>query len=119
MLLALGLILLDLYLSLGRAGLFRMARNATLSLGAGLLIVTQLQAATTGQPASAPQAPVPPAALAIRLAHIQTGNADTDEAVQQGLEGLTHFLNQRSTTHLDSPVGVVPGQDDLAFYPLL
>lgn len=116
MLLALGLLLLDLCLSLGRSGLFRLSRRAILSLGGGLLIgglqTFSLHAADTDQT-------VPPAALATRLAHIQTGDATTDDAVQQGLEGLTAFLNQRSTTHLDRPVGVVPGQDDLAFYPLL
>ncbi len=115
-LLALGLLLLDLCLSLGRSGLFRFSRRAALCLVAGLLTgglqASPLHAADTNQA-------VPAAALATRLAHIQTGDATTDDAVQQGLEGLTAFLNQRSTTHLDSPVGVVPGQDDLAFYPLL
>lgn len=118
MLAALGLILLDLCLSLARFGLFRFPRRAAPVLMLGLLGTAPLQAATTDQTALAPQT-VPPAALAIRLAHIQTGDSATDDAVQQGLKGLTRFLNQRSTTHLDSPVGVVPGQDDLAFYPLL
>ncbi|MBA5727589.1 DUF4159 domain-containing protein [Bombella mellum] len=118
MLPALGLLLLDLLLSLARSGLFRFSRSAALCLGIGLLGIQPLQAATTDQTAPASQS-VPPAALAIRLAHVQTGDSATDDAVQQGLEGLTRFLNQRSTTHLDSPVGVVPGQDDLAFYPLL
>lgn len=118
MLAALGLILLDLCLSLARFGLFRFSRRAALILGLSLLGTAPLQAATTDPAAPSPQT-VPPAALAIRLAHIQTGDSATDDAVQQGLEGLTRFLNQRSTTHLDSPVGIIPGQDDLAFYPLL
>lgn len=118
MLLAIGFLLLDMLLSLARAGILRLPRRGGTILTIGLsLLIASLSPISYAAPPT--EQNVPPAALAIRLAHIQTGDAATDDAVQQGLEGLTRFLNQRSTTHLDSPVGVVPGRDDLAFYPLL
>ncbi|TPW34974.1 DUF4159 domain-containing protein [Oecophyllibacter saccharovorans] len=61
----------------------------------------------------------PPGALETRLAAIKTGDPEIDRASLEGLEGLTRFLNQRSTAHLGSPVSVDADQAELGFYPLL
>lgn len=106
------LLLADLVCSLARQGALSFIRLTVL---AGFLAAT---GSMTGAAEASP-APPPPAALEIRLAHILTGDAPTDEAAQQGLEGLTRFVNHRSTAHLGAPVGVTAGRDDLAFYPLI
>ena len=59
------------------------------------------------------------AALATRLAYVQTGNAEVDEVSRLGLAGLSDFVNRRTAAALADPVGVVPGRDDLSFFPLL
>ena len=59
------------------------------------------------------------AALATRLAYVQTGQAEIDEISRQGLAGLSDFVNRRTAAALADPVGVVPGRDDLSLFPLL
>ena len=59
------------------------------------------------------------AALATRLAFVQTGHAEVDDISRQGLAGLSDFVNRRTAAALADPVGVVPGRDDLSFFPLL
>ncbi|QNT77288.1 DUF4159 domain-containing protein [Entomobacter blattae] len=63
--------------------------------------------------------PVPPAALETRLAYLLTGDPETDTTSEQGLIGLSHYVNSRTSATLGHPDGVVPEKDDLAFYPLL
>ncbi len=58
-------------------------------------------------------------ALATRLAAIVTGNDATDRLAQSGLAGLSTFVNRRTAASLAPPDAVVPGRDDLSFYPLL
>ena len=58
-------------------------------------------------------------ALATRLAHIVTGDAEVDGIARAGLAGLSNYVNQRTAAALASPDAVTPGQDDLSFYPLL
>ena len=36
-----------------------------------------------------------------------------------GLEGLSDYVNRRTAATLAEPAAVMPGQDDLSFYPLL
>jgi len=59
------------------------------------------------------------AALATRLAFVQTGNAEVDEISRQGLIGLSDFVNRRTAAALADPVAVTPGRDDLSFFPLI
>ncbi len=59
------------------------------------------------------------AALATRLAYVVTGNAEVDEISRAGLVGLSDFVNRRTAAALADPHGVVPGRDDLSFFPLL
>ncbi|WP_367160393.1 DUF4159 domain-containing protein [Kozakia baliensis] len=112
---ALLLLLIDLLFSLRLRGLLgRLAMIALLILPLGAH-------AQTDEPAAAPPPPpgVPGAALETRLAYVITGHDDVDTASREGLLGLSHYASDRSSAQLGQPDGVRPGQDDLAFYPLL
>ncbi|MCX8132390.1 MAG: DUF4159 domain-containing protein [Roseococcus sp.] len=102
---ALLLLALDLLASLRLRGLLGAARVAAalLVLGAALPAAAQ-----EGQHA-----------LVTRLAYVITGDAQTDETMRAGLIGLSDFVNRRTAANLAEPVGVVPGRDDLSFFPLL
>lgn len=54
-----------------------------------------------------------------RLAYVVTGNADVDSIVKAGMSGLTQFLAQRTALEAGDPVGIDPGRDELAFFPLI
>ncbi len=83
-------------------------------------------------PQSAPQAGQQPAqqppplrkenyeaALVTRLAYVITGDSEIDSTSRAGLLGLSQALASRSALEPGDPVGVDPGRDELAFYPLL
>jgi hypothetical protein len=99
---AVGLLALDLLLSLWLRGLLR--------LGAAIVAVLLLAA-----PARAEDLP----ALATRLAYVVTGDAQVDGVSRAGLLGLSAYVNRRTAASLADPSAIVPGQDDLSFYPLL
>lgn len=99
---ALLLLLADLLIALRLRGLLR---PALVALALGLL--------------AHPVAAQPAAALTTRLAWVQTGDAQVDEIARMGLAGLSAQVNERTAAVLGEPVGVVPGRDELAFYPLL
>ena len=103
---ALALLAVDLLLSLWIRGLLRPATAAV------LLALAALPA----------QAQVPPAdepALETHLGYIMTNDAAVDGISKSGLAGLSTYVNRRTAAVLAEPVAVVPGQDDLSFYPLL
>jgi hypothetical protein len=54
-----------------------------------------------------------------RLAYVVTGNADVDNVVKAGMNGLTLFLAQRTALEAGDPVGIDPASDELAFFPLI
>jgi Domain of unknown function (DUF4159) len=58
-------------------------------------------------------------ALSTRLAYIVTGDDQIDGVSQAGLAGLSEYVNRRTAATLVEPDAVVPGRDDLSFYPLL
>ncbi len=58
-------------------------------------------------------------ALTTRLAYVVTGDAAVDNVSRTGLSGLSAYVNRRTAASLADPTPVVPGQDDLSFYPLL
>ncbi len=97
---AVALLALDLVLSLWLRGLLRPAAAALLLLAA---------------PARAEELP----AVVTRLAYVVTGDATVDGITRSGLAGLSTYVNRRTAANLGDPAGVTPGQDDLAFYPLL
>ncbi len=79
-----------------------------------------MPAASDAQPgATQPPPTVPPAALETRLAYVVTGHADVDEVSRQGLQGLSDFVNARTSAKLGVPDAIHPGQDDLSYYPLI
>ena len=121
---ALALLILDLAASLALRGVLRrpksphgrgrapLVRLLPLVLGLGLgalgLCGTKAEAAS-----------VPAAALQTTLGYVITGNAAVDRLSREGLASLSDFVTSRSAAILGDPAGVVPGRDDLSFYPLL
>ena len=111
---ALLLLTVDLLIGLALRGLLRPAgsRTAATVLAVGVLLAA---------PAHAQQEPVGDGAnaLATRLAYVVTGDSVVDETMRAGLVGLSDFVNRRTAAALAEPAAVVPGQDDLSFFPLL
>ncbi|MEZ7135421.1 DUF4159 domain-containing protein [Komagataeibacter sp. SM21] len=62
---------------------------------------------------------VPAAALETRLAYITTGDSEIDTVSREGLQGLSDYVNARTSAVLGHPDGVVPEHDDLSYYPLI
>jgi hypothetical protein len=58
-------------------------------------------------------------ALATHLAFVVTGNAEVDGISKSGLAGLSDYVNSRTAAVLADPLPVVPGHDDLSFFPLI
>jgi hypothetical protein len=106
--LALALLAADLLISLRLRGLLRPAGAATLAL---LFLLP-------GGVARAQETEQNPA-LITRLAYYQTGDAQIDAVSRMGLAGLSDYVNHRTAAVLGEPAAVVPGRDDLSFYPLL
>lgn len=112
-LLALALLLLaaDLVISLVQRGLIgpRWARHAAMLLAlSGAAAAPAMAQDNDGGPANA-----------TRLAYIVTGDSQVDEISRAGLLGLSDFMNRRTAAALAEPVAVVPGRDDLSYYPLI
>ena len=99
---AVGLLALDLLLSLGLRGLLRTGAAAAMLL----LAVVPVHAADLP-------------ALATRLAYVVTGDSRVDGVSRAGLAGLSAYVNRRTAASLAEPAAVTPGEDDLSFYPLL
>ncbi|WP_370337218.1 DUF4159 domain-containing protein [Parvularcula marina] len=59
------------------------------------------------------------AALSVRFAYVETGDADIDRVVRSGLTGLTREATRRSALEPAPPVGVDIEREDLSVYPLL
>ncbi len=104
---AVALLALDLLVSLRLRGLLGPAAR-----GMAVLVLLAL-------PAHAQGAGQPLPALATRLAYVLTGDSRVDDVSRAGLLGLSAYVNRRTAASLADPAGVTPGQDDLAFYPLL
>jgi Domain of unknown function (DUF4159)/Aerotolerance regulator N-terminal len=100
---AVGLLALDLLLSLWLRGLLWL-RAATVAV----LLLAALPARAQELPANA-----------TRLAYVVTGDAQVDGISRAGLLGLSAYVNRRTAASLADPSAVTPGQDDLSFYPLL
>jgi len=122
------LFIADVWLALILKAHFMARLSLRRNLALLLLAATCLAAGITPRPAQA-QAPNPEqsaggldaAALAgtTHLAYVITGKADTDAASLSGLQNLSNFIERRTTIEPGIAVGVRPGSDELAFYPLL
>ncbi len=58
-------------------------------------------------------------ALNTRLAYVVSGDPQVDEESKAGLTTLSQVLAQRTALIPADPIGVDPGRDELAFYPML
>jgi hypothetical protein len=105
---AVFLLAIDLLVSLWLRGLLRPALRVGATAAALLLLL--------GLPARA-EGPNP--ALETRLAYVQTGDDQLDSVSRAGLIGLSEYVNHRTAAELAEPAAVIPGQDDLSFYPLI
>jgi hypothetical protein len=115
---ALALLALDLLATMLLRGLLRVTpRRAGVS--AVLVLLASSGCLLSGEADAVESAVTPHAALETRLAYVVTGDAAVDEVSRQGLEGLSTYANARTAAQLGHPDGVVPGHDDLAFYPML
>jgi hypothetical protein len=111
--LALLLLCLDMVISLALRGLLR-AKGGLAGTAAVLLILLLTPIA----PAQALEHGANPA-VATRLGYIVSGDAQVDTTARQGLEGLSDYVNARTSVTLYEPDPVQPGQTDLSLYPLL
>lgn len=114
---ALGLLAADLIISLLLRGLLRQSatdnhRRAVIGGAFALALVG------SGPPARAVEVPASPA-LATRLAYFATGDEQVDGVSLAGLTGLSEYVNRRTAASLATPSAVIPGRDDLSFYPLI
>ena len=83
-----------------------------------LVSAAQAQAQQKPQPKAATKRDID-AALSTRLAYVATGDARVDKISRAGLASLRETLAQRTALSPGDPVGVDPGRDELAFYPLI
>jgi hypothetical protein len=104
---ALALLAFDLLVSLRLRGLLRPALGSAASVF--LLVLLAPPARAEG----------PNPALETRLAYVVTGDDQLDAVSRAGLVGLSDYVNRRTAATLADPAAVVPGRDDLSFYPLL
>lgn len=109
---SIALFLLDILTSLFLRGYLK--RSATIS---SAMVVVLCGFSLNGYAQSPSN--VPNAALHTRLAYILTPDPTINAASKQGLEGLSKFINDRTSLQLASPQGVNPSKDNLAFYPIL
>jgi hypothetical protein len=133
---ALTLLALDALIVFWLAGglslLARRRRAATtaliLAVALGFVVATTAGHAQSlrNAPARAPNAALSQkdqfaeaATLQTRLAYVVTGDSEVDALSKAGLHSLTLFLGQRTALEAGEPVGIDPGRDELAFFPLL
>lgn len=112
--LALALLLIDAILSLKRANALTPHLKRTIPV----FLLFSYHLCDIKNSYAATQSP-PAAALETKLAYITSPNEEMNKILQEGLDGLSQFVNQRSTAHLGKAVPVILGKDPLAFYPIL
>ena len=111
--LALALLAADAVASLWLGGrLARQSRGVVAALA--LALVLPLPPAARADDAAAINA-----ATNVVLAHVLTGDAETDRLAEAGLKGLSEVLFARTTVEPVAPVGIDLERDDLSLYPFL
>ncbi|MGH6770438.1 MAG: DUF4159 domain-containing protein [Xanthobacteraceae bacterium] len=123
MLAALALLALDalvvFWLAGGIAQLFRRRRRAAAATVVALALGCAMLVSAPPVRAQQDDEVALRATLQTRLGYIVTGNEEVDRVSRAGLHGLTLFLAQRTALEGGEPVGLDPGRDELAFYPLI
>lgn len=126
---ALILLTLDVLIALGLAGRLPLIRLGGGAAAALLLSLAALPAAPQAE-AQPPDSPTGSqsagsddfalqAALNLRFAYVQTGNAQTDARSDAGLTGLSQEIARRSAIEPDTPMGIDIDNDPLLFFPMI
>ncbi|MDP5085067.1 MAG: DUF4159 domain-containing protein [Yoonia sp.] len=107
------LLLIDVIASLAVGGRLRGPRaDVAAALVLLMLLAPQAQAQSTDDFALR-------ATTEVVLAHVLTGDPETDDIAQAGLLGLSQTLFRRTSIEPAAPVGVNIETDELAFFPFL
>ena len=117
---ALGLILADALAVLWLNGGWRRPRRAAATMA--IVALGAVLCAHPGSRAFADEAADTFALAALdktHLAYVVTGDAATDATSRAGLHGLSQVLADRTALVPGDPVGIDPGKDELAFFPLI
>ncbi|PYD76922.1 DUF4159 domain-containing protein [Novacetimonas pomaceti] len=121
--LALVLILADGVIAIMlRSRRVRVSALALVLAAASSLAMPAQGRAADMPPTDAPaqhNAHVPGAALETRLGYIVTGHDDIDTVSREGLQGLSDYVNARTSAVLGHPDALVPERDDLSYYPMI
>ncbi|GAA3866618.1 DUF4159 domain-containing protein [Celeribacter arenosi] len=113
LIIALGLLALDLVASLFLSGRLSGPRLAILVTGFALMAMPPPAQAQSGDDLAVV------AAADVVLAHVLTGDADVDRIAQAGLVGLSQTLAARTSVEPSPPMGINLDADPLGFFPLL
>ncbi|MDG1862047.1 MAG: DUF4159 domain-containing protein [Yoonia sp.] len=110
---AMALLLIDILASLAIGGRLRGPQaDAVALLLAAMLIAPDAQAQTNDKTAIA-------AAANVVLAHVLTGDKETDDIAAAGLLGISRTLFQRTSIEPAKPMSVDLETDELTFFPFL
>ncbi len=110
---AMALLLIDILASLAIGGRLRGPRaDVAILLLAAMLIAPDAQAQTDDKTAIA-------ATANVVLAHVLTGDKETDDIAAAGLWGISRTLFQRTSIEPARPMGVDLETDELTFFPFL
>ncbi|MEO1637864.1 MAG: DUF4159 domain-containing protein [Pseudomonadota bacterium] len=112
------LLLLDVIASLAVGGRLRGPR-ADVAAALALLIFLAPEAHAQDADVSEADAFALRATTEVVLAHVLTGDAETDEIAEAGLRGISRTLFRRTSIEPADPVGVDIENDELAFFPFL
>ncbi|MCA0399379.1 MAG: DUF4159 domain-containing protein [Proteobacteria bacterium] len=105
----------------GTLASLRRPAQSTAALLLGLALLAQIAPAARAEPLDLRS--IRPedirSSLRPRLAYILTGDQKVDETSRAGLQGLGRMLSQRTSLHLDEPIGLDPARDELVFYSMI
>lgn len=117
------LALIDQLLGLAMRGLLpgtaRWRRRASMPVGVVLLALLAWPVSPQAQTEPAGDEFALRALETTRLAYMITGNQELDQISRAGMNGLSQMLIRRTTIEPAEPMGVRPGHDELAFFPLI
>ncbi|KAB2886933.1 MAG: DUF4159 domain-containing protein [Albidovulum sp.] len=116
---ALALLLADLVASLFLAGRLRGARAGLAALALAVLLPGMNPGGALAQDGTALDDKVLRAAGNVVLAHVLTGEAETDRVAEAGLWGLSEILFARTSVEPTEPQGVNLETDELSVYTFL